>query len=120
MGLSGRPGLAQTLPEAGALHRLLEDTPRERVAAELAGLIRGGLDHRRALTALAVAASRRVRPFPHVGFKYHTVLALQSVHLTARNLPGRERWLPLLWALDYLKRAQEAERRQSGWTKGPA
>ena len=49
----------------------------------------------------------------------HTVLALQSVHLTALNLPGRERWLPVFWALDYFKRAQEAERRQSGWTMGP-
>ena len=117
--LSGRLGLAQTLPEVGALHRLVEETPHERVAAELAGLIRDGLDHRRALTALAVATSRRVQPFPDVGFKYHTVLALQSVHLTALNLPDKERWLPVFWALDYFKRAQEAERRQSGWTMGP-
>ena len=119
VGLSGRLGLAEALPEVGALHRLLEETPRERIAAELAELIGDGLDHRRTLTALAVATSRRVRPFPHVGFKYHTVLALQSVHLTALNLPGRERWLPVFWALDYFKRAQEAERRQSGWTMGP-
>ena len=119
VGLSGRPGLAQTLPEAGALHRLLEETPRERVAAELARLIGAGLDRRRTLNALAIATSRRVRPFPHVGFKYHTVLALQSVHLTALSLPGKERWLPVFWALDYFKRAQEAERRQSGWTMGP-
>ena len=118
-GLGGGLALAKTLPEAGALHRLLEDTPRERVAAELAALIRGGLDHRRTLTALAVAASRRVQPFPHVGFRYHTVLALQSVHLTAQGLPDRERWLPVFWALDYFKRAQEAERRRSGWTMGP-
>ena len=97
----------------------MEDTPRERAAAELAGLIRGGLDHRSALAALAVATSRRVQPFPHVGFKYHTVLALQSVHLTAPNLPEEERWLPLFWALDYFKRAQEQERRASGWTMGP-
>ena len=117
--LSGRLGLAQTLPEIGALHRLVEETPHERVAAELAGLIKDGLDHRRTLTALAVATSRRVQPFPHVGFKYHTVLALQSVHLTALNLPDKERWLPVFWALDYFKRAQEAERRQSGWTMGP-
>ena len=116
--LSGRLGLAQTRPEVGALHRLVEETPRERVAAELAGLIRDGLDHRRTLTALAVATSRRVQPFPDVGFKYHTVLALQSVHLTALNLPDKERWLPVFWALDYFKRAQEAERRQSGWTMG--
>ncbi len=119
MSLSGRLGLAQALPEAGALHRLLEETPRERVAAELARLIGDGLDRRRTLAALAVATSHRVRPFPHVGFKYHTVLALQSVHLAALSLPGKERWLPVFWALDYFKRAQESERRQSGWTMGP-
>ena len=119
LSLGSRLGLARTLPEVGALHRLLEDTPRERVAAELAALIRDGLDHRRTLTALAVATSRRVQPFPRVGFKYHTVLALQAVHLAARNLPDEERWLPVFWALDYFKRAQEQERRQSGWTMGP-
>ena len=119
LSLSGRLGLARTLPEIGALHRLLEETPHERVATELAALIRDGLDHRRTLVALAVATSRRVQPFPHVGFKYHTVLALQSVHLTALNLPHEERWLPVFWALDYFKRAQEQERRQSGWTMGP-
>ena len=97
----------------------MEETPRERVATELAALIREGLDHRRTLTALAVATSRRVQPFPHVGFRYHTVLALQSVHLTALNLPEEERWLPVFWALDYFKRAQEEERRASGWTMGP-
>ena len=111
--------MAQTLPGVGALHRLMEETPRERAAAELAALVRGGLDHATTLAALAVAASRRVRPFPHVGFKYHTVMALQSVHLTALNLPDRERWLPAFWALDYFKRAQERERRRSGWTMGP-
>ena len=119
LSLSGGLGLARTLPEVGALHRLIEETPRERVAAELAALIRDGLDHRRFLTALAVATSRRVQPFPHVGFKYHTVLALQSVHLTVLNLPDEERWLPVFWALDYFKRAQEQERRASGWTMGP-
>ena len=119
LSLSGRLGLAQTLPEVGALHRLVEETPHARVAVELAGLIKDGLDHRRTLTALAVATSRRVQPFPDVGFKYHSVLALQSVHLTALNLPDKERWLPVFWALDYFKRAQEAERRQSGWTMGP-
>ena len=119
LSLSGRMGLARTLPEVGALHRLMEEAPRERAATELAGLIRGGLDHRRTLAALAVATSRRVQPFPHVGYKYHTVLALQSVHLTALNLPDGERWLPVFWALDYFKRAQDAERRQSGWTMGP-
>ena len=119
LGLSGRLGLAQTFPEAGALHRLIEESPHERVAGELAALVRDGLDHRRTLTALAVATSRRVQPFPHVGFKYHTVLALQSVHLTALSLPEKERWLPVFWALDYFKRAQEQERRQSGWRMGP-
>ena len=119
LGLGGGPGLARDLPGVGALHRLLEETPRERAPAELAGLIRGGLDRRPALAALAVAASRRVRPFPHVGFRYHSVLALQSAHLAALGLPGREGWLPLFWALDYFKRAQERERHAGGWTMGP-
>ena len=88
-------------------------------AAELAGRIRDGLDHRRTLTALAAATLRRVQPFPDVGFKYRTVLALQSVHLTALNLPDKELRLPEFWALDYFKCAQEAERRESGWTMGP-
>ena len=119
LSLSGRLGLAQTPPEVDALHRLMEETPRDRVAAELASLIRNGLDLRRTLAALAIATSRSVQPFPHVGFKYHTVLALQSVHLTALNLPDEERWLPVFWALDYFKRAQGQERRASGWTMGP-
>ena len=119
LGLSGGQGLAQGLPEVGALHRLMEETPRERAAAGLADLVRAGLDRRRAIAALAVAASRRVQPFPHVGFKYHTVMALQSVHMAAHSLAGGERWLPVFWALDYFKRAQEAERRRSGWTMGP-
>ena len=46
------------------------------------------------------------------------MLALQSAHLTALNLPDEERWLPVFWALDYFKRAQEQERRQSGWMMG--
>ena len=119
LSLGGRLGLARAHPEVGALYRLMEETPRERAAAELAALVRGGLDHRRTLAALAIATSRRVQPFPHVGFKYHTVLALQSVHLTALDLPDEERWLPVFWALDYFKRAQEQERRASGWTMGP-
>ncbi len=119
LGLSARLSLAQTLPEVRALHRLLDETPHEHVAAELAALIRDGLDHRRTLVALAVATSRNVQPFPDVGFKYHTVLALQSVHLTALNLPDEERWLPVFWSLDNFKRTQAEERRESGWTMGP-
>ena len=35
LGLSGGLGLAQTLPDAGALHRLIEETPRERAEVVL-------------------------------------------------------------------------------------
>ncbi len=119
LGLGGGPGVARSLPGVGALHRLIEETPRERAAAELAALIGDGLDRRRTLAALAVATSRRVRPFPHVGFRYHSVLALQSAHLAALALPGKEGWLPLFWALDYFKRAQQRERHAGGWTMGP-
>ena len=91
LSLSGRLGLARTLPEVGALHRLIEETPRERVAAELAALIRDGLDHHRILTALAVATSRRVQPF-------HKAIAVQNVHRLA-PIVGPEYAPPVLRSL---------------------
>ena len=69
---------------------VIKETRRERVAAELAALITEGLEHRSAVTALAVATTRRVQPFTHVGFKYHTVLALRTVQLTPLSLPDKE------------------------------
>ena len=51
LSLGGRSGLTRTLPEVDALHRLMEETPRERAAAELAVLVRDGLDHGRTLAA---------------------------------------------------------------------
>jgi hypothetical protein len=98
---------------------LLEDTPRERLGAELVGRIRRGLREQELIAALAAAAARNVQPVPHVGFKYHSLMMLRSAQLAAAHAAPAERWLPLLWAADYFKSAQADERAASGWHQSP-
>ncbi|MHC4165210.1 MAG: hypothetical protein ACYSUM_24105, partial [Planctomycetota bacterium] len=98
---------------------LLEDRPRARIPSELVALIRNGLGFEQLLTALTLAAVRNVQPYPDVGFKYHAVMVLQSVHLTTVGLAAEDRWLPAIWAADYFKQTQAAERRQTGWRIPP-
>ena len=99
---------------------LLEDTPRERLGAQLVGRIRGGLRAQELIAALAAAAARNVQPLPHVGFKYHSLMMLRSAEQAMQHLPPAEHWLPLLWAADYFKSAQADERNTSGWHQPPA
>jgi hypothetical protein len=54
-----------------------------------------------------------------VGFKFHAVLVVYSAHLAALGSPDRERWLPLIWALDNFKLAQEQNRNQGNWRMAP-
>ena len=118
LGLTSQLGLTETGgpggPVAGLL-KLLEDSPRERIPRELVSLIRAGLRYEDLLAALSVAASRNVQPYPDVGFKYHSVMVLRSIHSTSQHLPQAERWLPILWAVDYFKDTQAQERAISGW-----
>jgi hypothetical protein len=110
----GRGG-AEPLPDTDSLLSLLEELPRERIPSELVRLVRAGLAYEPLLQALTLAAVRSVQPYPDVGFKYHAVMVLQSIHLTRGGLPSEERWLPTVWAADYFKESQAAERRQTGW-----
>jgi hypothetical protein len=114
-GLGSRPGSAEPDPDAAALLSLLEDAPRRRLPGELVTRIRSGLRYESLLEALSLAAVRNVQPYPDVGFKYHAVMVLQSIHLTTGGLGPEDRWLPAVWAADYLKETQAAERRQTGW-----
>ena len=114
-GLGGRGGTAPTVPDTALLLKLLEDRPRVRIPSELVGLIRSGLGFEPLLAALTLAAVRNVQPYPDVGFKYHAVMVLQSVHLTTAGSSPEDRWLPAVWAADYFKQTQAAERRQTGW-----
>ncbi len=103
--------------EIEPLVRLLEDTPRERLLEEVGLRVRQGLEYRQLLAALLLAGVRNVQPRP-VGFKFHAVLVVHSVHLASRSSPKADRWLPIFWALDTFKRAQERDVQQGDWTMG--
>ena len=118
-GVGGRRGTAASGPDTASLLSLLEDGLRARLPAELVALIRNGLGYERFLETLMLAAVRNVQPYPDVGFKYHAVMVLQSIHLTTGGLAAADRWLPVVWAADYFKETQAAERRQTGWHMPP-
>jgi hypothetical protein len=97
------------------LLKLLEDSPRERIVRELVRMIRAGLRYEDLLAALSLAAVRNVQPYPDVGFKYHSVLVLRSIHLATQHLAAADKWLPIIWATDYFKHTQAQERATGGW-----
>jgi hypothetical protein len=105
-------------PEIESLVRVLEDTPRERLLEDVGQRIRQGLDYRALLAALLLAGVRNIQPRP-VGFKFHAVMVVYSVHLASQSAPASDRWLPIFWALDYFKSAQAADAYQGDWTMGP-
>jgi hypothetical protein len=119
LGFTGRISLAETAGSVSLLAKMLEDSPRERLPGELAHRIRAGLGHEQLLAALSLAATGNVQPYPDVGFKYHSVMLLRSVHATQGHIPSAEKWLPLIWAVDYFKDTQAQEQASSGWRLSP-
>jgi hypothetical protein len=96
--------------------RLLEETPRTKLLEEVASRIQKGTSYREVLTALQLAGVRNIQPRPHVGYKFHAVLVVNSAHLASQASPDTDRWLPIFWALDYFKSAQATNQRESlGW-----
>jgi hypothetical protein len=99
------------------LVRLLEETPRDRLLEEVADRIHRGLSYRDLLAALLLAGVKNVEPRPSVGFKFHTVLVVNSAHLASLASPAEHRWLPIFWALDYYKSAEAQDVKEPGdWT----
>ena len=109
------PKFVQFRPEIEPLVRLLEDTPREKLLEEVASRIHHGLTYREVLAALLLAGVRNIQPRP-VGFKFHSVLVVNSAHLASLSSPDSDRWLPIFWALDYFKSAQAQDVREGDWT----
>jgi hypothetical protein len=109
------PNIVRFNPEIEPLVRLIEDSPREKLLEEVATRIRAGLSYREALTALLLAGVRNIQPRP-VGFKFHSVLVVNSAHLASLSSPDSDRWLPIFWALDYFKSAQAEDVRAGDWT----
>jgi len=114
-GLPVRGGVSGTDRSVDGLLKWLEESPREDIPRDLGRMIRTGLRHEDLLAALCLAAVRNVQPYPDVGYKYHSVMVLRSVHLTSEQLPAADRWLPIVWAADYFKDTQGQERAVSGW-----
>jgi hypothetical protein len=106
-------------PDIEPLVRLLEETSRDRLLEEIAARIRRGLSYREILTALLLAGIRNIQPRP-VGFKFHSVLVINSAHLASISSPDSDRWLPVFWALDSFKNAQAQDVREGDWTMAPA
>ena len=118
-GPSSENNLAPLPPDIEPLVRLLEETPRERLLEEVAKRVRQGLSYQQILTALLLAGVRNVQPRPSVGFKFHAVLVVNSVHLATLRAADADRWLPLFWALDYFKDSQARNQREDGWRMKP-
>ncbi|HUQ68004.1 MAG TPA: hypothetical protein VM165_00685, partial [Planctomycetaceae bacterium] len=133
LGLGADLGIFQSLPRVSAadaklgkglvsfgeelepLVRVIEESPRNKLLEEVAGKIRAGASYRQVLAALQLAGIRNVQPRPSVGFKFHSVLVVNSCHLASLSGPDPDRWLPLFWAIDHFKSAQAEEAQKTGW-----
>src|SRR5208283_4304438 len=69
--------------------------------------------------ALLLAGVRNIQPRPSVGFKFHAVLAVNSVYQASLAAADADRWLALFWALDYFKDSQARNAREGGWRMKP-
>lgn len=112
------PQVVRFHPDIEPLVRFLEDTPREKLLEEVGARLRMGLTYRELLAALLLAGVRNIQPRP-VGFKFHSVLVVNSAHLASLSSPDSDRWLPIFWALDYFKSAQAQDVKEGDWTMAP-
>lgn len=98
---------------------LITQTPHEHIVEAVAERVRRGASLDDVTGALMLAAVQTVQPYPYVGYKFHAVLTVHSVHAASLAVATSERWLPVFWALDLYKRYQAQERNFSGWTMPP-
>ncbi|MEZ6090240.1 MAG: hypothetical protein R3C05_19875 [Pirellulaceae bacterium] len=98
------------------LVQLLENTSHEKVIGRVLDEIRRGRSYQELLAALFLAGIRNVQPRPSVGFKFHSVLVVHSAHQASLAGVDEHRWTPLLWSIDYFKRAQQSDVREGDWT----
>ena len=101
-------------PEIEPVARWIEDTPRERILDVAIEQLRNGLPDRDLMAGLFLAAIRNIKPRP-VGFKFHAVMVVNSTHVLSQSVSGRDRRLPLLWALDNFKGSQAQDVKEGDW-----
>lgn len=102
--------------EIEPLVRLIEETPRGELTDKVMHEIKTGRSYRELLAAMFLAGIRNVQPRPAVGFKFHCVLVVYATHQASVAASDRERWLPLLWAIDNFKGSQATDVREGNWT----
>ncbi len=113
------PGTVPLLPDMEPLVRLLEETPRERLLEVVGARVRRGLSYQHVLAALLLAGVRNIQPRPSVGFKFHAVLAVNSIYQAGLSAVDADRWLALFWGLDYFKDSQARNVQEGGWRMKP-
>ena len=102
------PDIVKFRPEIEPLVALIERTPRERCAEMVVEQLRSGVSYRQILAALFLAGIRNVNPRPP-GFALHCVFVIYAAHLISLEAPADSRLLPLFYALDDFKAAQERD-----------
>lgn len=108
------PDRVQFSPDVEPLVRLIEETDRDKLLNTVVERIHNGTSYQELLAALMLAGVRGIKPRP-VGFKFHAVLVVNSAHLASIAAQDRERWLPLLWAIDNYKVSQARNQQEGGW-----
>src|SRR5262245_19161563 len=106
------PGLMKFRPEIEPLVAVFERTPRDKCAEMLVVQLRQGVSYRQLMAALFLAGIRNVNPRPP-GFALHCVFVIHSAHIISLEAPADSRLLPLFYALDNFKAAQERDAGQA-------
>ncbi len=104
------PDLFRFRPELEPLVALIELTARDKCAEMAAEQFRRGVSYRQFMAALFLAGIRNVNPRPP-GFALHCVFIIHAAHLLGLEAPPDSRLLPLFFALDDFKKAQERDAR---------
>src|SRR5882762_5509895 len=102
------PSAVKFRPEMEPLISLIERTPRDKCAEMVVEQLGRGVSYRQMLAALFLAGVRNVNPRPP-GFALHCVFVIYSAHLISLEAPADSRLLPLFYALDDFKAAQERD-----------
>jgi hypothetical protein len=105
------PDIIRYAAEMEPLVALFEQTPRDKCPELLGDQLRRGVPYRQLMAAVFLAGIRNVNPQPP-GFALHCVFIIHSAHLLSLEAPPDARLLPLFYALDNFKAAQDRDAKQ--------
>ena len=106
------PGIATFSPEIEPIVALIEGVSKDKAAEVVVAQLRAGVSYKELMAALFLAAIRNINPRPP-GFALHSVFVIHAAHVIGLQSPPNSRPLPLFYALDVFKTAQERDARSS-------